>query len=655
MYVLYVAHTHLGVDLLMSLINGAQADLPDTIKQMSVVVSTWMKTVYPLLATAWERNSDGNGNPVIEELAKTSEIPIYQLAGRTLKRDDGSMYPIHHGVHLIVQMVKKHWHFMVQTDYDVFSDVTKVPSMLCALRALEAIDPILVHVSDPKLLNVLYDKTGFVEAITAKRLVGSALADNMIGTNEVRWWLETAHPKSKIPLWIKEEDGSMWHDHGQDEAYTHLNAMVLDVAASHFVPFTSVSYNGFQQLQDFGITQVTPQVAAWMMEIYASLGMDYPNYPLVPNDWVPRSQDPNAPYHQPPPPIPPKENTGKEASKDAKSSSKGTPPQTPPESEDEDEVIPISEGGFSKKRDADYHVQKARMKTFWPIRTYRPLNVMRVVQGKNYRITDTMVEFGHGLRLGPKFAASFKELGFDMGGKKPYCHSGLRTAVNTLLTLALAGFVPLRHVVELGSKPHFTRPLISPATLTAIRSSQWDQYDAIYYRDKLPVTHLDRKSYPSFQEDELIDALVDQYFPDITNADALLLVNDCIYYPGVSEYIQKELTINPGRVVIVGYNAYTDMPGTYVYYDGEGTFNVVRRNGCIHIINKPTGNESNYTHPRFPAPWTGKPLVMCPESDVLLETIYTIQTSDHSAYHVAIARRTHWRWLMYLRQIIPPF
>jgi len=80
-----------------------------------------------------------------------------------------------------------------------------------------------------------------------------------------------------------------------------------------------------------------------------------------------------------------------------------------------------------------------------------------------------------------------------------------------------------------------------------------------------------------------------------------ILSIDSIYYPGVFDYIKKQLSHNNTRKVLVIMNAYTNIPGTYYLYFKEGHFNITQRGEKTYVTMCPNDNSANYEHELFRA------------------------------------------------------
>lgn len=78
-----------------------------------------------------------------------------------------------------------------------------------------------------------------------------------------------------------------------------------------------------------------------------------------------------------------------------------------------------------------------------------------------------------------------------------------------------------------------------------------------------------------------------------------MTIIDAIYYPGVREGMTRFLRTHTTRSAYLIFTAYTDKPGMYHYYDGEGYFKITNDNGRTYITNSPKDNPISYKHRLF--------------------------------------------------------
>lgn len=93
-----------------------------------------------------------------------------------------------------------------------------------------------------------------------------------------------------------------------------------------------------------------------------------------------------------------------------------------------------------------------------------------------------------------------------------------------------------------------------------------------------------------FLSRSLVDGKTQPLNIDITSIDS-------IYYPGVFDYIRKVLKRYKKRRAALVYQVYDRRPGTYQYYENNGTFTVFD-DGMVESV--PRMCSQAYRHKIFP-------------------------------------------------------
>jgi len=102
---------------------------------------------------------------------------------------------------------------------------------------------------------------------------------------------------------------------------------------------------------------------------------------------------------------------------------------------------------------------------------------------------------------------------------------------------------------------------------------------------------------PSFVTGNTCELLQDSaLFPTAKGKNLVALAVDCIYYPGVTDFLAA--TVDSHSTLAVGtFMEYPTRKGTYQYIDGEGHYEIYDKNGIAMVKSTPKDNPHCYEHP----------------------------------------------------------
>jgi len=85
-------------------------------------------------------------------------------------------------------------------------------------------------------------------------------------------------------------------------------------------------------------------------------------------------------------------------------------------------------------------------------------------------------------------------------------------------------------------------------------------------------------------------------YPQAKGKAVVSLAVDCIYYPGVIEYLATQ--VDSHSTMAAGtFMEYPTKKGVYSYIDGEGSYEIYEKNGVAWVKSTPKDNPHCYEHP----------------------------------------------------------